>query len=196
MALEQQDAAAAGYKSREAAAPALDQSIQSLLKVGGFDLLETTIDGASNLNPEKKARKKIFLSESSKKEDRKQLKKRLALWHSLLSENETVADAVEKGTERVEEQQQLLTENLKKAVETTQELEQSYRSVALFYKNTEQDEVKNISVMNADKDQLQDLDNTTFIDAVSEELEQNYDRLDLRDNYSLLVCPATSARIK
>jgi hypothetical protein len=43
--------------------------------------------------------------------------------------------------------------------------------------------------MNADKDQLQDLDNTTFIDAVSQELEQNYDRLDLRDNYSLLVVP-------
>jgi hypothetical protein len=189
MALEQQDAAAAGYKSREAAAPALEQSIQSLLKVGGFDLLETTIDGASNLNPEKKARKKIFLSETSKKEDRKQLKKRLALWHALLSENDTVADAVEKGGERVEAQQQLLTDNLKKAVETTHELEQAYRSVALFYKNTEQDEVKNISVMNADKDQLQDLDNTTFIDAVSEELEQNYDRLDLRDNYSLLVVP-------
>jgi len=189
MALEQQDAASAGYKNREAAAPALDQSIQSLLKVGGFDLLETTIDGASNLNPEKKARKKIFLSEDNKKQDRKQLKKRLALWHALLSETDNVADAIEKGSQRIEEQEKLLTENLKKAVETTNELEQAYRSVALFFKNTELDEVKNVSVMNADKDQLQDLDNTTFIDAVSAELEQNYDRLDLRDNYSLLVVP-------
>jgi hypothetical protein len=189
MALEQQDAASAGYKNREAAAPALEQSIQSLLKVGGFDLLETTIDGASNLNPEKKARKKIFLSEDNKKQDRKQLKKRLALWHALLSETDNVADAIEKGSQRIEEQEKLLTENLKKAVETTNELEQAYRSVALFFKNTELDEVKNVSVMNADKDQLQDLDNTTFIDAVSAELEQNYDRLDLRDNYSLLVVP-------
>jgi hypothetical protein len=189
MALEQQDAAAAGYRSRETAAPSLEQSTQALLKVGGFDLLETTIDGASNLNPDKKARKKIFLSEDSKKTDRKQLKKRLALWHSLLSEADSVGDALEKGEQRVEAAQQLLTDNLKKAVEATHELEQSYRSVALFYRNTDQDEVKNVSIMNADKDQLQDLDNTTFIDAVSDEMEQNYDRLDLRENYSLLVVP-------
>ena len=187
MALEQQDAAA-GFRTREAA-PALEQSTQALLKVGGFDLLETTIDGASNLNPEKKARKKIFLSEDSKKNDRKQLKKRLALWHSVLSESDTVGEAVEKGEKRVDAAEQLLTENLKKAVEATHELEQAYRSVALFFRNTEQDEVKNVSIMNADKDQLQDLDNTTFIDAVAAEMEQNYDRLDLRDNYSLLVVP-------
>jgi hypothetical protein len=43
--------------------------------------------------------------------------------------------------------------------------------------------------MNAAKDQLNDLDNTIFIDAVTEELEKNYDRLDLRDNYSLLCIP-------
>jgi hypothetical protein len=187
MAPEQQDAAA-GYRSREAA-PSLEQSTQALLKVGGFDLLETTIDGASNLNPEKKARKKIFLSEDSKKADRKQLKKRLALWHKLLSESDSTADAIEKGRQRVEATEQQLTENLRTAVEATHELEQAYRSVALFFKNTDQDEVKNVSILNADKDQLQDLDNTTFIDAVSEELEQNYDRLDLRDNYSLLVVP-------
>ncbi|RZJ62141.1 MAG: type VI secretion system contractile sheath protein TssC [Hymenobacter sp.] len=189
MALEQQqDAAAPGYRSREAA-PSLEQSTQALLKVGGFDLLETTIDGASNLNPEKKARKKIFLSEDGKKADRQQLKRRLGLWHKLLSESESVADTVEKGQQRVASTEQQLTDNLRSAVEATHELEQAYRSVALFFKNTDLDEVKNISVLNADKDQLQDLDNTTFIDAVSEELEQNYDRLDLRDNYSLLVVP-------
>ena len=189
MALEQQDAAANNYRTREGAVPSLEQSTQALLKVGGFDLLETTIDGASNLNPEKKARKKIFLSEENKKTDRQQLKKRLALWHSLLSEADTVADAVEQGSQRVEATEQQLRTNLKTAVEATHELEQAYRSVALFFKNTDQDEVKNISILNADKDQLQDLDNTTFVDAVSNELEQNYDRLDLRDNYSLLVVP-------
>lgn len=188
MAPEQQDAAA-NYRVREGAAPSLEQSTQALLKVGGFDLLETTIDGASNLNPEKKARKKIFLSEENKKTDRQQLKKRLALWHSLLNQANTVADAVELGTKRVEETQQQLTANLKTAVEATHELEQAYRSVALFFRNTDQDEVKNVSILNADKDQLKDLDNTTFVDAVANELDQNYDRLDLRDNYSLLVVP-------
>lgn len=188
MALEKQDATPS-FRPREEAGQSLEKSTEALLKVGGFDLLETTIDGASNLNPEKKARKKIFLSEDSKKSDRQQLKKRLALWHSLLSESATVADAVDKGMQRVEATQEQLTANLKTAVEATHELEQAYRSVALFFRNTDQDEVKNISILNADKDQLQDLDNTTFVDAVANELEQNYDRLDLRDNYSLLVVP-------
>jgi hypothetical protein len=189
MALDQQDATTTAYRTREGAAPDLEQSTQALLKVGGFDLLETTIDGASNLNPDKKARKKIFLSEENKKTDRQQLKKRLALWHSLLSETTTVAETVELAQNRVEATQQLLTTNLKTAVNATRELEQAYRSMTLFFRNTELDEVKNVSILNADKDQLQDLDNTTFVDAVSDELEQNYDRLDLRDNYSLLVVP-------
>ena len=188
MALEQQDANT-NFRSREGAAPSLEQSTNALLKVGGFDLLETTIDGASNLNPEKKARKKIFLSEESKKGDRQQLMKRLGIWHALLSEADSLGAAVEKGTQKVDANEQLLRSNLKMAVDATHELEQAYRSVSLFYRNTEQDDVKNISILNADKDQLQDLDNTTFIDAVSSELEQNYDRLDLRDNYSLLVVP-------
>jgi len=188
MATEQQNTAAAASRERERA-PSLEQNAQALAKFGGFDLLETTIDGASNLNPEKKARKKIFLTEDTKKADRQQLKKRLALWQEMLSKADSVADAVEQCEQQLESSQQQLTDNLKKAIEATHDMEQSYRSVALFYRNTDQDDVKNISIMNADKEQLQDLDNTTFIDAVSNELEQNYDRLDLRDNYSLLVVP-------
>lgn len=188
MATEQQKAAAVGSREREHA-PSLEKNTQALAKFGGFDLLETTIDGASNLNPEKKARKKIFLTEDTKKADRQQLKKRLALWHEMLSKADSVADAVQQCEQQVESSQNQLTDNLKRAIEATHDMEQSYRSVALFYRNTDQDEIKNISILNADKEQLQDLDNTTFIDAVSGELEQNYDRLDLRDNYSLLVVP-------
>lgn len=43
--------------------------------------------------------------------------------------------------------------------------------------------------MNCELDQLKDLDNTRFIDAVSEELKMSYDRLDLRNNYSIMCLP-------
>jgi hypothetical protein len=43
--------------------------------------------------------------------------------------------------------------------------------------------------MNADLEQLKDLDDTRFIDAVQEELVSKYDRLDLRENYGILVVP-------
>ena len=38
----------------------LTSSMKQLEKVGGFDMLESAIDGVQNLNPERKARKKIF----------------------------------------------------------------------------------------------------------------------------------------
>ena len=38
-------------------------------------------------------------------------------------------------------------------------------------------------------EQVKDLDNPYFIDYIGNELKQNFDRLDLRQNYSLLVIP-------
>ena len=76
-----------------------------------------------------------------------------------------------------------------KAVEEVKQLEKSYRTVMLFYKNTDSDKIKNISIVNASMEQLTDLDNSFFIDAIADELRANYDRLDLRTNYSLLVIP-------
>jgi hypothetical protein len=167
----------------------LEKNITGLTKYGGFDLLETTIDGTQNLNPEKKARKKIFLTEATKADERELLKKRLKLYAEIISRSGNLSEAVEECQKRAEESTELFNKNLKTAIETTRELEQSYRSVTLFFKNTEQDKLKNLTIMNAEPDQLKDLDNTIFIDAVSAELDKNYDRLDLRDNYSLLVIP-------
>lgn len=167
----------------------LEQASQKLAKYGGFAILETTIDGLQNLNPEKKARKRIFLTDESKKAEREALKKRLNLLSELLASAETVPDLIEKASEKAETATTLLTQNLSTAFESIRELERSYRSVANFFKNTDQDKLRNVSIMNADKEQVTNLENTTFMDAVTEEIEKNYDRLDLRDNYSLLVLP-------
>lgn len=167
----------------------LDDACNKLAKYGGFDLLESLIDGVQNLNPEKKARKKIFLSENDKKSSRESLKNSLNLWMKMIQENSSVSDMIEKSEGKAIAADALLKKNLNKALEATQDLERSYRSVALFYKNTEGDKLKNVSLMNASIDQMKDLDNTRFIDHVSEELKQNYDRLDLRNNYSIMCIP-------
>jgi hypothetical protein len=167
----------------------VEQSATGLIKYGGFGILETTIDGAQNLNPEKKARKKIFLTEDSKKEERQALKKRLQLIQELLGSSDSVASLIEESQKKADAIQALLNKNLKNALDSSRDLERSYRSVNNFFKNTEQDKAKGVYFMNASMEQLADLDNTTFIDAVSEELTQNYDRLDLRDNYSILAIP-------
>jgi len=167
----------------------LEQSLAQLSKVGGFDLMEATVDGIQNLNPERKARKRIFLSESSKKEERNQLKKTLQLWAAILSSSDNVMEMVESCEQSAQVAEETLTQNLAKAIETTKNLEKSYRTVALFFKNAGSNKIKNLAFMNADPEQIKDLDDTRFIDTVQEELVKNFDRLDLRDNYSLLVVP-------
>jgi len=167
----------------------LKENNEKLAKYGGFDLLEACIEGVQNMNPDRKARKQIFLTENTKKEDRDTLKKTLEIWANTLSESNNISDMVDESEKRSEVAQSSLEKNLGSAIDVSRNLERSYRSVALFYKNTESDKVKNISIVNAELDQLKDLDNTRFIDAVAEELKATYDRLDLRENYGLLVLP-------
>jgi hypothetical protein len=167
----------------------LRKSTQQFRRAGGFELLEAVIDEAQNLNPERQARKEIFLNEASKKTDRQALLKRLKVWENTLSEGGDAVDIVSESEEDLEEVDGVLKSNLKEALKQTRELERSYRSVSLFFKNSESDKVKNVSLMNAEMEQLKDLDFPRFIDKVNEELKSNYDRLDLRENYALLVIP-------
>jgi hypothetical protein len=169
--------------------PAIEESLNKLAKVGGYDFLEAIVDGADNLNPVRKAKKNIFLTDASKKGQRAELKKKLNMWLDLLASSDSVSQMVDTSVERAEVTEKLLKGNLKKVLETTRDLESSYRAVNLFYKNTESTKLKNLSIMNASMDQLTDLDEPRFIDHVSNELKQNFDRLDLRHNYSLLVVP-------
>lgn len=167
----------------------LSSALQSLEKFGGFDLFESAISGMRNINPACGARYTIFMNESAKRPERIALKKTLKLWASILSSSDNIFELIEECQEKTNSTDQLLKKNLKAAVDETRKLEQSYRTVDLFYKNTESSKVKDVSFINADLEQLQDLENTRFIDAIHQELIDNYDRLDLRKNYSLLIIP-------
>ncbi|MGV2451590.1 UNVERIFIED_CONTAM: DUF5458 family protein [Ralstonia mannitolilytica] len=164
-------------------------TLAALVRYGGFDLLEISIDGVQNINPDRKARKRIFLTESGKEKERETLKKTLKLWASVLSSSESLAEMITDCEERKKFSEQLLVNNLSKAIEDSREIEANYRTVALFYKNTESVKVKNITIVNATLEQLKDLDNTRFIDTIHTELTDNYDRLDLKNNYGILVIP-------
>jgi Type VI secretion system, TssC, VipB len=167
----------------------LEQSLESFIQYGGFDLLEGSIDGIQNLSPDRKARKNIFLSESSKKAERENLKKVLQLWADSLKTSDNLVDLVTDCSNKADQSEAILKKNLSIAVADSKELEENYRTISLFYKNTEESKLKNISIMNAELDQLKDLDNSRFIDNIQEELVNGFDRLDLRQNYSLLVIP-------
>lgn len=176
-------------ENKQVASRSLDQQLEGFIEFGGFDLLEGCIDGVQNLSPERKARKNIFLSESSKKGERETLKKTLQLWAESLRSSDNLVDLVNNTTEKAELAEKTLKKNLNIAINDAKELETNYRTMSLFYKNTEESKLKNISIINAELDQLKDLDNSRFIDHINEELVNGFDRLDLRQNYSLLVIP-------
>jgi hypothetical protein len=167
----------------------MEESLNKLAKVGGFDFLEAIVDGVDNLNPQRKAKKNIFLTDSNKKAQRAELKKKMSMWLDLLENSSDVSAMIDKSTQKSETAEKLLKGNLKKVLDSTKELETAYRSVHLFYKNTEASKLKNLNIMNAAMSQITDLDEPRFIEYVGEELKQKFDRLDLRQNYSLMVIP-------
>jgi len=167
----------------------LENDVKKLAKAGGFNFLESTIDGVQNLNPERKARKQIFLSDPEKKNERQALKKKLDTWLKLLQDADSVTDMIEESNKRANQANLSLKKNLKSALDRTRNLEVGYRTVAQFYKNAELDKVNNVTIVNASMEQLTDLDNPRFIDYISTEFKRSFDKLDLRENYSLCVVP-------
>jgi len=163
--------------------------IDALAEYGGFSFLENIIDGYSNLNPKRKARRNIFLKDTQWESERDTLASRLNIWLDLLKSGKDVEGLRDMAVERSQKADETLNANLKSALEASKDLERAYRSVAHFYKNTEEDKVKNITILNASIEQLRDLDNPLFINYVSNELKSNFDRLDLRDNYGILNVP-------
>ncbi len=193
MAEEKEVAVAAEVKASKAkaASPAnsVQEAVNSLARFGGFNFLESAVDGIAAMNPERAARKKAFLNDNDRKDARQNLENNINLWIELLNSANTVSEMLDKANEKAESVSSLLAKNQLNAVETVRDLEKSYRNVMLFYKNTESDKLTNISIVNASHEQITDLDNSRFIDHIADELKQNYDKLDLRMNYSLLVLP-------
>ena len=171
----------------------LAESVQQLTKFGGFEFIKTVVDGTENMDPSKKARKGIFLTEDDNKADRKKLKKRLQDFAQLLSAHDNVADMIAEAEQKATSASQTLKKNVANALRETEELEVSYRSLSLFFENTEAEKVKNLVLFDAGNDMTTDADGfsnpTGIYEQIAKELRDGYDKMDLSGNYSLLVLP-------
>ncbi len=186
--IQVQEPVAASFKEKGKEARAA-QALEKLSRFGGFNFLESTVDGVQNLNPERKARKKIFLTDEQKASERAALKNKIEMWINLLNESSDATEMLATSKAKAEAAAEHLSKNQLTAALSVRKLEQAYRGVMLFYKNTEADKVTNVTIVNASKEQVTDLDNSRFIDFIAQELKQNFDKLDLRRNYSLLAIP-------
>ncbi|MBP2615769.1 DUF5458 family protein [Chryseobacterium jejuense] len=187
--LQAQESQQQGQQQQQHSGQPKGNPLAELNKMGGFGFVESVVDGIANMNPTRKARKEIFLNDNNKSDERKELLQKINLWVSLLEGSESADKMADTCKTKAQQADQNLKKNLKNTLDAVRLLETNYRTVAQFYKNTELDKVDNVSIVNASLDQVSDLDNPLFIDAISEEFKNYYDRLDLRDNYSILAIP-------
>ena len=167
----------------------LQESLGGLDKLGGFQLLKGLIKGVENMDPRRKAVKNIFLSDSTYTDARKKLKNELNLWVSILeSEGVDPMGIIESCKEKCSKTEQCLKDNLFSIHDEIKNLEITYRSLDSFFANAGQGKIDCITLMNVNKEELEDNDSEDTI-AVRDELEKYYDRLSLKNNYSLLVVP-------
>ena len=196
MATEEQKVATSGeglelQERAKVANPAelLQSSLSGLDKFGGFQLLKGLIKGVENMDPRRKAVKNVFLSDAAYEDARKRLKNELSLWVDILeaggSDPMEIIDSCKSECEKAERN---LSENLFCIHDEIKNLEVTYRSLDSFFANAGQGKVDCITLMNVNKEELGDHDSEDTL-SIRDELEKYFDRLNLKNNYSMMVVP-------
>ena len=196
MAVEEQNLASssAGMELQErqtVANPAelLQKSLSGLDKFGGFQLLKGLIKGVENMDPRRKAIKNVFLNDSAYEDARNRLKNELSLWVEILeSGGKDPMEIVDSCKEECQKAERNLSENLFCIHDEIRNLETTYRSLDAFFANAGQGKVDCVPLMNVNREELGDHDSEDT-QAVRDELERYFDRLNLKNNYSMLVVP-------
>jgi len=163
-------------------------SLQKLNNAGGINFIKGILPDAEKMDPRNAASMKIFLGEKINETKRNRLAKDIEKWLELLNQDKNAVELANVCSQNQEKYQKLFGDNLNVALSVTKNLETSYRSLDAFYKNTGTDKATNLRIMNVNKSDLQD-SNSDYYKAIDELLKSAYDRLSLKDAYSLVNLP-------
>lgn len=167
----------------------LQSSLAGLDKFGGFQLLKGLIKGVENMDPRRKAVKNVFLNDSAYGDARNRLKNEISLWVEILeSGGKDPMEVIDSCKSKCQKAERNLSENLFCIHDEIRNLEATYRSLDAFFANAGQGKVDCITLMNVNKEELGTSDSEDTL-AIRDELERYFDRLNLKNNYSMLVVP-------
>ena len=171
-----------------AAAQAQAKDLGSMLSsFGGFNAVRSFLPDADNMNPSRKAAKQVFLSDKRFKDKREALADDIRFWLELLGEDHaSVTEYTESCKEKEEKFQKVLNQGITDALFATKDLERSYRSLAAFFQTANAEKVKNLRIVNVYKDDIADSE-SGFREEIDSVLRNGFDRLSLKDSYSLMV---------
>lgn len=166
------------------------KDISKLLSAfGGFNAVRGFLPEIDNLNPARKAAKSIFLSDKRFEAKRAALAADLKDWIALLDEGHASAtEFVDSCKSKEEKFTKVLEQGVTDALFATRDIERSYRALDGFFKTANAEKVKNLRVINVFKEDIADPD-SGFSKEVDGLLRDGFDRLSLKDCYSLLVIP-------
>lgn len=160
-----------------------------IAKLGGFGAIKNILPDTENLDFKSKAQRNIFLGEQRFAAKREKLASDLKNWIELLDENKTSAiEYAEVCSQKEKKYKGLFSKNLTNLLDAIEEIEREYRTLDAFFKNTGSDKIRNLRLINVDKKELND-SNSEFIKEIADILKNAYDRLSLKDSYSLMVMP-------
>ncbi len=187
---EMQKAPQASVEVQATAAEAKAQDTSKLLaSFGGFNAIRGFLPDADNLNPARKAAKNVFLTDKRFADKRETLKNDIKGWLALLDEGHgTATEFAASCKEKEEKYTAVLKQGITDALYATQNLERSYRELDSFFKTANTDKVKNLRIINVVKEDIADPD-SGFAGEVENLLRNGFDRLSLKDCYSLVCIP-------
>lgn len=160
-----------------------------LASFGGFNAIRGFLPDADNLNPARKAAKNVFLTDKRFADKRAALKEDIKGWLALLDEgHNTATEFADSCKAKEEKYTEVLKQGITDALYATQNLERSYRELDSFFKTANTDKVKNLRVINVFKEDIADPD-SGFAGEVENLLRNGFDRLSLKDCYSLVCVP-------
>ncbi len=185
-----QKAPQASVEVQASAAEAKAQDTSKLLaSFGGFNAIRGFLPDADNLNPARKAAKNVFLTDKRFADKRETLKNDIKGWLALLDEDHgTATEFAASCKEKEEKYTAVLKQGITDALYATQNLERSYRELDSFFKTANTDKVKNLRIINVVKEDIADPD-SGFAGEVENLLRNGFDRLSLKDCYSLVCIP-------
>ena len=189
--VEMQKAQAAEQAGAELQEKEGKKDVSKLLSAfGGFNAIRGFMPDADNMNPARKAAKQVFLTDKRFKDKREGLKRDIKRWLELLSDTgiESATGFADACKQDEEKYTNVLKQGITDALYATQNLERSYRQLDSFFKTCGSDKVKNLRIINVLKEDIADAD-SGFAGEVENILRNGFDRLSLKDAYSLVCVP-------
>ena len=203
--MEQQAAPAEPAEAKPAVAEKIsDEEFASMLgdTFGDFSKLASLLPsfktaegdlvrGVEWLDPKKDFQRKDFLTKPDFAKQRKLLSERLQIWADHLSKSDNLDEVRKNLSEASAKLEQNLDKNMKKVHKASRELETTYRAIAQFFANAQQepDEKVNAWFANVSGEELLDPNDRDKFEELSKAVADLFREWDIHESFGMAVLP-------